>query len=70
MEKRYIFTRGLKVGETVLAAPNASILIGFTISINSLGTSVHNVELTPGCGGQLARAAGCVAQIVAKKVIL
>jgi large subunit ribosomal protein L2 len=46
--------RGLKVGETVLAAPNASILIGNCLPFQSipLGTSVHNVELTPGCGGQ------------------
>jgi large subunit ribosomal protein L2 len=44
--------RGLKVGETVLA-PNASILIGNCLPFQSipLGTSVHNVELTPGCGG-------------------
>lgn len=69
-EKFYILhPRGLKVGETVLAAPNASILIGNCLPFQSipLGTSVHNVELTPGCGGQLARAAGCVAQIVAKE---
>jgi large subunit ribosomal protein L2 len=52
------------------SSPNA-ILIGNCLPFQSipLGTSVHNVELTPG-GGQLARAAGCVAQIVAKKVIL
>jgi large subunit ribosomal protein L2 len=39
-------------------------LIGNCLPFQSipLGTSVHNVELTPGCGGQLARAAGCVAQ--------
>jgi large subunit ribosomal protein L2 len=60
MEKTlYFHPRGLKVGETVLAAPNASILIGNCLPFQSipLGTSVHNVELTPGCG-QLARAAG------------
>jgi large subunit ribosomal protein L2 len=57
--KRISPPRGLKVGETVLAAPNASILIGNCLPFQSipLGTSVHNVELTPGCGGQLARAA-------------
>jgi large subunit ribosomal protein L2 len=44
--------RGLKVGETVLAAPNASILIGNCLPFQSipLGTSVHNVELTPVVG--------------------
>jgi large subunit ribosomal protein L2 len=55
MEKTlYPSPRGLKVGETVLAAPNASILIGNCLPFQSipLGTSVHNVELTPGCGGQ------------------
>jgi large subunit ribosomal protein L2 len=69
MKTLYPSPRGLKVGETVLAAPNASILIGNCLPFQSipLGTSVHNVELTPGCGGQLARAAGCVAQIVAKE---
>jgi large subunit ribosomal protein L2 len=54
MEKTlYPSPRGLKVGETVLAAPNASILIGNCLPFQSipLGTSVHNVELTPGCGG-------------------
>ena len=69
-EKRYILhPRGLKVGETVLASPSAAILIGNCLPFQSipLGTIVHNVELTPGCGGQLARAAGAVAQIVAKE---
>nr|YP_009538390.1 ribosomal protein L2 [Capsosiphon fulvescens]AWX64079.1 ribosomal protein L2 [Capsosiphon fulvescens]AYV89996.1 ribosomal protein L2 [Capsosiphon fulvescens] len=69
-EKRYILhPRGLKVGEVILSDPNATIFIGNCLPLKSipLGTVVHNVELTPGCGGQLARAAGANAQIIAKE---
>nr|YP_009367531.1 ribosomal protein L2 [Pseudoneochloris marina]ARK14508.1 ribosomal protein L2 [Pseudoneochloris marina] len=68
--KAYILhPRGLKVGETILTAPDAPILIGNCLPLKAipLGTEVHNVELRPGAGGQLARAAGSGAQIVAKE---
>nr|Q9TJQ5.1 RecName: Full=Large ribosomal subunit protein uL2c; AltName: Full=50S ribosomal protein L2, plastid [Prototheca wickerhamii]AHK09984.1 50S ribosomal protein L2 [Prototheca wickerhamii]CAB53116.1 50S ribosomal protein L2 [Prototheca wickerhamii] len=69
-EKRYILSpTGLKVGEMVIASPNAPITVGNTLPLYNipLGTSVHNVELQPGAGGQLVRSAGSVAQIVAKE---
>ncbi len=68
--KSYILhPRGLKVGQSVLASPTAPILIGNCLPLQfiPLGTEVHNIELRPGAGGQLARAAGSVAQIVAKE---
>lgn len=60
---------GLKVGQSVLAAPNAAIAIGNCLPLYfiPLGTAVHNIEFRPGAGGQLARSAGSVAQIVAKE---
>ena len=69
-EKRYILQPlGLKIGETVLSSPEAPITIGNCLPLTNipLGTEVHNVELHPGRGGQLVRAAGTVAQIVAKE---
>ncbi len=69
-EKRYILHPSkLKMGETVLASFNAPISIGNTLPLRNipLGLEVHNVELRPGAGGQLARSAGTVAQIVAKE---
>lgn len=69
-EKRYILQPlGLKIGETILSSPEASITIGNCLPLTNipLGTEVHNVELHPGRGGQLVRAAGTVAQIVAKE---
>jgi large subunit ribosomal protein L2 len=68
--KSYILQpRGLKVGETVISSPQAPILIGNCLPLNAipLGTEVHNVELRSGGGGQLARAAGSSAKIVAKE---
>jgi large subunit ribosomal protein L2 len=68
--KSYILQpRGLKVGETILSSPKAPILIGNCLPLNAipLGTEVHNVELRSGGGGQLARAAGSSAKIVAKE---
>jgi large subunit ribosomal protein L2 len=68
-EKRYIIApNGLKVGQTVLSGPEADIITGNALPIYKipLGTEVHNVELRPGKGGQLARAAGAKAQLVAK----
>lgn len=69
-EKRYILhPAGLKIGDFVLASLDATISIGNSLPLTNipLGTEVHNVELKPGAGGQLVRAAGTVAQIVAKE---
>nr|YP_010733697.1 ribosomal protein L2 [Gayralia brasiliensis]YP_010733771.1 ribosomal protein L2 [Monostroma nitidum]WEG92968.1 ribosomal protein L2 [Gayralia brasiliensis]WEG93042.1 ribosomal protein L2 [Monostroma nitidum] len=68
--KSYILhPQGLKVGETVLSSPQAPVLIGNCLPLKSipLGTAVHNIELSSGKGGQLSRAAGSYAQIVAKE---
>ncbi len=69
-EKRYILQpAGLKVGDTVLAGTAADIKPGNALPLNNIpvGTVVHNVELYPGRGGQLARAAGNSAQLMAKE---
>lgn len=69
-EKRYILApAGLKVGEQVVAGANADIKPGNALKLSDIptGTFVHNVELNPGRGGQLARAAGNAAQLMAKE---
>lgn len=69
-EKRYILApAGLKVGQTVVSGPEADILTGNALPIKNipLGTQVHNIELKPGKGGQMARSAGSFAQLVAKE---
>lgn len=69
-EKRYILQpNGLKVGGTVVAGSDAPIEDGNALPLSNipLGTSVHNVELKPGKGGQIVRAAGATAQVVAKE---
>ncbi|MBR5562308.1 MAG: 50S ribosomal protein L2 [Clostridia bacterium] len=69
-EKRYILQPvGLKVGDTVLAGASADIKPGNALPLTNIpvGTVVHNVELYPGRGGQLARAAGNSAQLMAKE---
>lgn len=69
-EKRYILHPvGLGVGTTIVAGPESPIEIGNALPLGNvpLGTSVHNVELTPGRGGQIVRAAGASAQVVAKE---
>jgi large subunit ribosomal protein L2 len=69
-EKRYILQpQGLKVGDPVVAGDNVDILPGNTLPLKNipLGTLVHNVELRPGKGGQLARSAGSTVQVVAKE---
>jgi large subunit ribosomal protein L2 len=69
-EKRYILhPLGLQVGESVISNIEAPIKVGNALPIRSmpLGTLIHNIELQPGAGGQLARAAGTQAQIVAKE---
>jgi large subunit ribosomal protein L2 len=69
-EKRYILHPvGLKVGTTVQAGPNAPIEVGNALPLSDipLGSTVHNIELVPGKGGQMARAAGASAQVAAKE---
>jgi large subunit ribosomal protein L2 len=69
-EKRYILhPRHLEVGTTIQAGPEAPIEIGNALPLEKipLGTDVHNVELIPGKGGQIVRAAGAMAQVVAKE---
>jgi large subunit ribosomal protein L2 len=69
-EKRYILhPRGLNVGDTVQAGPNADIRLGNSLPMEKipLGTVIHNVELKPGKGGQMARSAGAGVQLVAKE---
>ncbi len=71
-EKRYILAPvGLKVGDTVAAGADADIKPGNALPLTNIptGTFVHNVELYPGRGGQLARAAGNAAQLMAKEGI-
>ena len=67
--KRYILHPvGLKVGDTIVASERADIVPGNAIPLGNipLGTMVHNVELRPGKGGQIARSAGSAVQVVAK----
>ena len=69
-EKRYILQPvGLKVGDTIIAGPNVDILTGNCLPLKNIpqGTMVHNVELKPGKGGQMARSAGAGVQVVAKE---
>ena len=69
-EKRYILApNGLKVGDTVVSGPSADIKPGNSLPLVNIpvGTFIHNVELYPGKGAQLARAAGIIAQLMAKE---
>lgn len=69
-EKRYILAPyGLKVGDAILSGPGADIKPGNALYLKDipLGTLIHNVELTPGKGGQLVRSAGNSAQLMAKE---
>jgi large subunit ribosomal protein L2 len=69
-EKRYILhPKGLSVGDTVIAGPGSDTRTGNAVPLGEmpLGTTVHNVELKIGKGGQLARTAGASAQVVAKE---
>ena len=68
-EKRYILhPKKLEIGSIVVSGPGAPIEIGNALPLSSvpLGTSIHNVELIPGRGGQIIRSAGTSAQVVAK----
>ncbi|MGD1905043.1 MAG: 50S ribosomal protein L2 [Leptolyngbyaceae cyanobacterium] len=69
-EKRYILHPAkLSVGDTVTAGPESPLEVGNALPLHKipLGTMVHNVELQPGKGGQIVRAAGTSAQLVAKE---
>jgi large subunit ribosomal protein L2 len=69
-EKRYILhPKGLSVGDVVMSGRDADVRIGSTLPLElvPLGTTVHNVELKPGKGGQMARSAGSGVQVVAKE---
>nr|YP_009314360.1 Ribosomal protein L2 [Liagora harveyana]SCW22614.1 Ribosomal protein L2 [Liagora harveyana] len=69
-EKRYILhARSLTIGSMIMSGPEAAIEVGNALPLQfiPLGTAVHNIELTPGKGGQIVRSAGTYAQIVAKE---
>ena len=69
-EKRYILhPAGLEVGTSIIAGEEAPIEVGNALPLIKipLGTTVHNVELYPGRGGQIVRSAGASAQVVAKE---
>ena len=69
-EKAYILApNGLKVGATVMNGENAEVKVGNCLPLSAIpvGTEVHNIELYPGKGGQLVRAAGNAAQLMAKE---
>lgn len=68
-DKRYILApQGLKVGDMVSAGADAAIQVGNALPLSRIpiGTTVHNVELQPGRGGQLARSAGAEAQVAGR----
>lgn len=68
--KTYILAPvGMNVGDVVLSGPNADIKAGNCLPLENIpvGTVVHNIELQPGKGGQIARAAGMSAQLMAKE---
>src|SRR6202000_392687 len=69
-EKRYIIAPvGLKVGAAVASGPEADILVGNALPLKNIpaGTVVHNIELRPGKGAQMARSAGTQAQLVSRE---
>ncbi len=69
-EKRYIIAPvGLEVGRTVMSGPEADILVGNALQLKNIpaGTVVHNIELKPGKGAQMARSAGAQAQLVSRE---
>ena len=68
-EKRYILAPdGLEVGRVVMSGKTSDILVGNSLPLRNIpvGTEIHNLEMKPGKGGQIARAAGAFAQLVAK----
>ncbi|SDW90436.1 LSU ribosomal protein L2P [Marininema mesophilum] len=68
-EKRYILhPNGLKVGATIVSGPESDIKVGNALPLENIpvGSTIHNIELKPGAGGQMARAAGTSAQLLGK----
>lgn len=68
-EKRYILSpKGIKLGQKIVSGPKSDIKIGNTLPLENIpeGTIVHNVEMHPGHGGQIARSAGSSVQILGK----
>jgi large subunit ribosomal protein L2 len=69
-EKRYIISpKGLEVGMTLMAGPDVEVQVGNSMPLKTvpLGTEIHNLEMIPGKGGQVARGAGSAAVVVAKE---
>ncbi len=69
-EKRYILAPdGLAVGTTITSGPEADILVGNALPLSKipLGTTIHNIELKEGKGGQMVRSAGTAAQLMARE---
>jgi large subunit ribosomal protein L2 len=69
-EKRYILApSGLQVGDTIMSGENPEIRVGNAMPLAKipLGTSIHNIEMRKGKGGQIARSAGNYAQLIAKE---
>src|SRR5581483_3222099 len=69
-EKRYmLLPHGLKVGDVVVSGPDAEARLGNALPLANipLGTTIHNIELVPGRGGQIVRSAGASAQLLAKE---
>jgi large subunit ribosomal protein L2 len=69
-EKRYILSPlGLKVGDRLISGPDSDIKLGNALPISSIpvGTTIHNVELKRGAGGQIARSAGSSVQLLARE---
>ena len=69
-EKRYIIApQGLEIGQEIISGENSDIKLGNALALSDIpvGTFVHNVELYPGKGAQIARSAGIMAQLMAKE---
>ena len=69
-EKRYIIApNGLKVGDVIYSGPNSDIKVGNSLPLANIpvGTVIHNIEMKPGKGAQMARSAGNGAQLMAKE---
>jgi large subunit ribosomal protein L2 len=69
-EKRYmLLPHGLRVGDVVVSGPSVDARVGNALPIANipLGTTIHNLELIPGKGGQIVRSAGAAAQLLAKE---
>ena len=69
-EKRYILApKGLEVGQVIVSGPEADIKVGNTLPLANIpmGTTIHNIEMKPGKGGQLVRSAGTSAQVLGRE---